>query len=130
MQTKLREYLHGRGFNVTAGSELGGGETDLILDERIVVENKVRASKTRDPFDSGKNYAWQGRRYSIPLCSRVGVVVVAYRPADERAVLPLPDRIRVRSMCQLAEERCEIRVVVPWGHDVPSSAKSPEAERS
>lgn len=125
LQKKLRECLHSRGTNVTEGSKIGGGEADLILHDRIIVEIKVRKEKTRDPFDTGLNYSWQARRYSLSLCSRVQFVVVGYRPTDETGLLPLPSRIRACPMPDAQEKRCEIRVVVPWGFGVPSSAKRP-----
>ena len=128
-QAKLREHLSSRESTVAEGSEFGGGETDLILHECIVVENKVQKEKTRNPFEVGPNYPWQGRRYSIALCSRVVFVVVGYRPSNEAAVFPLPSRIRVCGMPQAPEERCEVRVVVPWGTRVPSSAKRPPRNR-
>ena len=125
LQARLREHLLSRETAVTEGSKLGGGETDLILDDRIVVENKVRREKTRDPFDVGSQYTWQSRRYSISVCSRIAFVIIAYRPSDERAVLPLPSRIRARGVPEAREDRCEVRVVIPWGAGVPSSAKRP-----
>ena len=128
LQAKLREHLNSRESTVAEGSEFGGGETDLILHERIVVENKVHKEETRNPFEAGPHSSWQGRRYSIALCSRVVLVVVGYRPSNEAAVLPLPSRIRVCGMPQAPEERCEVRVVVPWGAGVPSSAKRPPSD--
>ena len=125
LQAKLREHLSSRESKVTEGSEFGGGETDLILHECIVVENKVQKEKTRNPFEVGPNFPWQARRYGIALCSRIVFVVVGYRPGSEAAVFPLPSRIRVFGMPQAPEERCEVRVVVPWGTGVPSSAKRP-----
>ena len=104
---------------VIAARDNGGGETDLILHDRIVVENKVGKEKVGNPFERGPHYAWQARRYSMALCSRVVFVVFAYRPADEAARMPLPDRIHARAMAEEQEERCEIRIVVPWGGDVP-----------
>ena len=129
LQSKLREHLRSRGIAVIEGAEVGGGETDLILHDRIVVENKVGREKVRNPFERGPHYAWQARRYSMALCSRVVFVVFAYRPADEAARMPLPDRIHARAMAEAQEERCEIRIVVPWGTDVPSSAKRPAGSR-
>ena len=127
LQSRLRQHLHSRNVPVTEGTEVGGGETDLILHNRIVVENKVGKDRIRDPFSSGPHYAWQARRYSIALCSRLVIVVFAYRPADEAALLPLPRRIRACAMPEAKEDRCQIRVVLPWGGDVPSSAKRPAA---
>ena len=129
LQAKLREHLSSRESTVAEGSEFGGGETDLILHECIVVENKVQKGKTRNPFEIGPNFSWQARRYGIALCSRVVFVVVGYRPGSEAAVFPLPSRIRVFGMPQALEERCEVRVVVPWGTGVPSSAKRPPSNR-
>ena len=127
LQAKLREYLHSRETALTEGSRIGGGETDLILRDRIIVENKVRKEGTRDPFEAGPHYAWQSRRYSIAVCSRIAFVVIAYRPSDEAAVLSLPSRIRAHGMPGAPEKRCEVRVVIPWGMGVPSSAKKPPA---
>lgn len=129
LQAKLRDHLRSRGVSVTEGAELGGGETDLVLHDRIVVENKVRREKTRDPFEAGPHYAWQGRRYGMTIGSRVVFVVVAYRPNDESAVLPPPCRIRVCTMPEAPEDICQVRVVIPWGMGVPSSAKKPEDDR-
>ena len=129
LQAKLREHLCSRESTVAEGAEIGGGETDLILHECIVVENKVQKEAIRDPFDVGPNYQWQARRYGIALCSRVVFVVVGYRPSNEAAVFPLPSRIRVCGMPQASEERCEVRVAVPWGAGVPSSAKRPPGNR-
>ena len=125
LQAKLHEHLLSREVTVTEGSELSGGETDLVLYDRVVVENKVHKVRTRDPFEVGPHHAWQTRRYSIALCSRVGFTVVGYRPSDESVLLPLPSRIRVLSMPEAPEKRCEVRVVVPFGAGVPSSAKRP-----
>ena len=125
LQRKLREHLHSRETAVTEGADLGGGETDLVVHGRIIIENKVRREGTRDPFEAGPHYAWQGRRYGNALCSRIVFVVVGYRPRNEAARLPLPNRIRTRAMPQAPEERCEVRVVIPWGTGVPSSAKQP-----
>lgn len=124
LQEKLYEHLLSRNKIVQKGSEVGGGETDLILHNRVVVENKV-CEETADPFRVLPHAAWQGRRYSIPLCSRVEFVVVGYRPTSEEALLPLPERIRVLAMPDAPEERCEIRVVIPWGLGIPSSARKP-----
>ena len=125
LQTKLREHLHSRGTKVAEGSEFGRGETDLVLHDQIVVENKVRRGKTRDPFKVGAHYAWQGRRYSISLGSRVVFVVLGYCPNDEAALISQPNRIRACPIPGVQEEWCQVRVVVPWGTGVPSSAKRP-----
>ena len=124
LQQKLHEYLLSIKTPVQVGSEHGGGVTDLILHDRVVVENKV-CNATDDPFGVLRDAPWQSRRYSMALCSRVEFVVVGYRPRDEAALLPLTGRIRVLPMSAAPEQRCEVRVVIPWGQGVPSSAKKP-----
>ena len=124
LQEKLHQHLLSRNTPVREGTKLGGGETDLILYSRIVIENKV-CKKTADPFSALPNAGWQGRRYSIPLSSRVGFVVVGYRPINEADLVSLPSRIRVLPMSDAPEQRCEVRVAIPWGTGVPSSAKKP-----
>ena len=124
LQEKLREFLDAKGVPVTEGAEFGGGESDLVVAHKIVVENKVIRDLIKDPFGSGPNFAWQARRYSFSLCSRVVFVVVAYRPSTESAILPLPSRIGV-VQTQPSSDRCEIRVVIPWGSGTHSSAKRP-----
>ena len=130
LQAKLRDHLRSRGTTVTEGAEMGGGETDLVLYDRIVVENKIRRGKTRDPFEAGAHYAWQARRYSRALCSKVVFVVLGYRPSDETAVPPLSHRIRASALREEQENICQVRVVVPWGMGNPSSARKPKDNHS
>ena len=124
LQDKLREFLDAQQIPVAEGSEFGGGESDLVVAQHMVVENKVISDRVADPFGSGPNFSWQARRYSFSLCSRVVFVVVAYRPSDESAILALPSRVAVVPTVR-STDRCEIRVVIPWGSGVPSSAKRP-----
>jgi len=125
LQRRLRDHLRSREVNVLEGAEFGGGETDLILPGPLVVENKVRRVATQNPHEVGPHYVWQERRYSIAVCSRVGVVVLAYKPSDEAAVLPLPSRIKIDVTPGGAESRAQIRVVIPWGRPRPSAARAP-----
>ena len=124
LQEELYQHLLSRNTPVRMATKTAGGETDLILHSRIVIENKV-CKETSDPFSVLPNAAWQARRYSIPLSSRVGFVVVGYRPIDEAALVSLPGRIRVLPMSDAPEQRCEVRVAIPWGTGIPSSAKKP-----
>lgn len=124
LQDYLRDHLRSRQVNVREGMEVGGGETDLILPGDIVVENKVRG-ETADPQDSGPHYGWQARRYAVALCTRIIFVVLAYKPASEAAILPLPSRVAASRPHGAPDGFVEIRLVVPWGQPVPSRAKAP-----
>jgi hypothetical protein len=126
LQTLLRDHLRSRGVSVHEGSEMGGGETDLILPGPLIVENKMRG-KTQDPFEAGPHYAWQARRYGIALhSSQVIFTVVGYEPSDEVAYLPIAKRIRVCRPEQAPQgSYVQIRVVIPWTSSTPSGAKAP-----
>jgi len=124
LQSELLKHLRARDVAVREGEELAGGETDLIVRERIVIECKKRGIE-RDPLNAGPDFAWQARRYALSLWKRVVFVVLAYRPADERGILPKTSRIQIKSLAGDDEEMAEIRVVIPLGYNVPSRAKHP-----
>ncbi len=128
LQQELKKHLLSREVPVREGEEVGGGETDLILYEGVVVENKVR-DITADPLGAGCDYPYQARRYSIALLQRVSFVVVAYRPSGEGAILPLPQRIQVSRIEGVPEDHAQVRIVIPWGTGVPSAAKAPKESR-
>jgi hypothetical protein len=113
LQARLRDHLRAREIMVHEGSEVGGGETDLVLPGPLVVENKV-AADLLDPMASGPHYAWQARRYSMAVSTRVGFVLLAYRPRDERAILPLSDRITVCTLPGASEGFVQVRFAVPY----------------
>ncbi len=130
MQAEIMQCFLSRGVDVIEGTELGGGETDLLLYHQLVVENKVISNPTSKPFGAASRFSWQARRYSIALRNNVAFVALAYRPATDADLLPLPERVRVIELKEASEERCEVRFVIPWGTGVPSSAKPPAGSRS
>lgn len=124
LQQELRDHLRTLSVPVAEGSEVGGGETDLILHGTLVVENKVRG-KTSTPFD--EKYDLQAGRYRIAISSSVGFVIVGYMPNDEDAVLPISKRIRVVKAARKSEDAAVILIAVPYGHSVPSDVRKPNA---
>lgn len=125
LQEKLRDHLRSRDVAVEEGSEISGGETDLILPGKFIVENKVISQFTEDPFAYGENYGWQARRYAIPFHRRISFVFAAYRPKDEKVVLPMTKRVKVMPLDDSPELHVQVRLVIPWGHGVPSRARQP-----
>ena len=125
LQQELKKHLLSREVKVREGEGVGGGETDLILYDAVVIENKVRGT-TADPFAVGPDYQYQARRYSIALLQRVSFVILAYQPASEGAILPLTQRIKVSQLEGVPEDHAQVRVVIPWGYGVPSNAKAPK----
>jgi HD superfamily phosphohydrolase len=128
LQRELKRHLISRDVPVQEGTELGGGETDLILYGSVVVENKIR-KRTSEPFESGADYAYQARRYSIALLQSVSFVIVAYQPSQEQSLLPLPARVQVSKIGAASEQHAQVRIVIPWGVGVPSAAKAPPLSR-
>jgi hypothetical protein len=125
LQMRIRDCLRNRGVPVREGTEIAGGETDLVARDLIVVENKVAHQPVKDPFGSGPHYAWEARRYTIPICQTVCIVILAYRPTDEASVLPLGRRIRVMPPGSGPHDVAQVRIVIPFGHGVPHDAKAP-----
>lgn len=124
LQIALRDHLRSSGLEVQEGSEVGGGETDLVLPGSIVVENKIRG-ETADPFESGPHYVWQARRYSIAICKNICIIVLGYKPANEGVVLSQEQRIQVSKADESPEGFVQIRFVVPYGHGTPVTATRP-----
>lgn len=125
IQSDLRKHLRACAIKVSEGSEVGGGETDLILFGTFVVEIK-KIDTTKNAFEDSPNSPFQARRYTIALCQSVFFTVVAYKPSDEAAILTQTKSVCVRKVPEIMPECVEIRLVVPWGQGVPSKAKKPK----
>lgn len=121
LQAKLRMCLQSSGTTVAEGTEIAGGETDLILSHSVVLENKV-IGETDDPFQQLGPAGWQARRYAIALSQRVRFICAAYKPASENGVLPIPSRIVIRRAASRVDDAVEVIFVVPYGHGIPSRA--------
>jgi hypothetical protein len=126
LQAELLKVLRARGANAREGTEVAGGETDVILPGDIIIENKVHESSA-DPRSIKPAADWQARRYSIALNKRVSFVIVAYKPASEDVMLPLPERIDVYALPGALENHAVVRFLIPWGYGTPSTAKVPDS---
>jgi hypothetical protein len=124
LQAEVLKVLRARGVQADEGTEISGGEADVILPGKLVLENKV-AGQTEDPRAIRPDAAWQARRYAIALNRRVSFVLVAYKPADDAAILPLPSRVSVHPLPGSKEICAVVRLLVPWGHRTPSKARAP-----
>jgi len=125
LQAKLKSHLVAREAKVIEGSEVGGGETDLVLSDELVIENKVIRTGTLSPLSVGNKFSWQARRYAIAIAQRIVFEVVAYKPSDETAIFPIADCIAVSPLPFGSSTMAAVRFVIPWGHSVPSHAKKP-----
>ncbi len=123
LQKELRNHMRSRGIDVAEGSKLGGGETDLIFERQIVIENKIHADTTDHAMEVAAKYEWQARRYSIPISKEVVATVVGYKPISEKGILQTRHSFLIQRLSD--RKTVAIRIVLPVGLDVPSSAKAP-----
>jgi HD superfamily phosphohydrolase len=123
LQADLRGHLRTLGLDVREGDEVGGGETDLLTQNVIVIENKV-AKDTDDPMSEAFPYPFQARRYTIALCQSVFFTVVTYKPKTERGILPQSQSVVVRKVPDVPGDCVEIRFAIPYGMSRPSDAQA------
>jgi hypothetical protein len=124
LQSELRKHLMAREAEVVEGTKEAGGETDLVIDNILVIENKVVREPTCNPLTIGERFSWQARRYAIALAKSIAFEVVAYRPKDEASVMPLTQSVGVSALAHGQSRFAVVRFVLPWGQKVPSHAKS------
>jgi HD superfamily phosphohydrolase len=124
LQADLRGHLRTLGLDVREGSEVGGGETDLIAQNVIVIENKV-AKETDDPMSESFPYPFQARRYTVALCQSIFLTMVAYKPKTEKGILPQSQSVDIHKVPDVPGDCVEIRFVIPYGASRPSEAKAP-----
>jgi hypothetical protein len=126
LQAEQRKYLRALEVDFKEAPRWGGGITDLVLPGDLVLENKVFHGPTADVFGDNEDFGWQVRRYSMAVSHRIGFICIAYKPRTDADILPLAKSIRVMRQQQAPEAFVTVRVVVPWGHNVPSLAKGPK----
>lgn len=125
LQKHLLQHLRSRQIAADEGKELSGGETDIILPQALVVENKVIHKPTNDPFH--EVFLWQARRYSTSLLSKISYGVIAFKPQDEHGYLSKPSRVRVVAASG-DTDHAQIQFAIPWGYSSPSLVKVPATE--
>lgn len=121
LQDRLKRHLRMLGLKVVEGSEVGGGELDLFVDDHVLIENKYKGTPTPQPTTAHAGAGRQGRRYAIALRSQLVITVAAVRVGSQE----VPERTKLVSVRQPSTEdanRVEIRFTVPFGAAKPSSA--------
>src|SRR5262249_20681456 len=81
LQQDVLTCFRAREVMVEEASKLGGGEFDLRISNRTLVENKV-AGKVSNPFEAKPDAPYQANRYAIATCQRIFFTVVGYIPRD------------------------------------------------
>lgn len=126
LQKEVARHLRARGLAVIEGAEMSGGETDLIANDRMLIENKI-AGQTDQPFEVKLEAPYQANRYSLAIASRIYFVLTGYKPASGAGIVGLTDSIRVEPVAGLARTAVVVRAVVPYGQARPSREKKPKA---
>ena len=123
LQLNLARSLRDQGLSdVTEGSKRAGGETDLVVGRRVLIENKLLKPPTDDPFGAASNAGLQGRRYVLPTGQRFEITVVGYRSRTENGKFPPHGCVQVRQLDGIDTPFVEIRIAVRYGDTVPSAA--------
>ncbi len=124
LQRELARHLRARNLEIDEGGNLGGGQYDLIVERRTLIENKI-SGPTSDPFEAKPDAPYQANRYGIAKCMRVFFTMVGYVPRDEASIVPQESSLRIRKVEQLGYTAVEICAVMPFGAPTPSHAIKP-----
>jgi HD superfamily phosphohydrolase len=127
LQTQLARHLRATGIDVTEGREMSGGETDLIVDRRFLIENK-EVGQTGSPFTAKSGTPYQANRYSVALSSRVFMTVAAYKPLEDGAPIAQTESIRVTAVPDAGRTVVNLQAVVPYGMKSPSKVRKPASK--
>lgn len=129
-EAELQEWiggiLSGGGIKVTEGAEAGGGESDLILNDALILENKHEGVVSQ-PADAKAAAGMQGRRYAIALNKQIVLVALAY---DINGGI-VPDKVSQISVHSITDRdrRAELRISLPYNAPVPSREKADKSAR-
>tara|TARA_R110002167_G_scaffold319685_2_gene525472 strand:- start:286 stop:2709 length:2424 start_codon:yes stop_codon:yes gene_type:complete len=124
LQKRLMQYFRDVGVNAQEGAEIGGGESDIVLNDKLVIENKLVKQDTRDPHNIGPNFSWQGRRYTMAVSEFVVAQFVGYKPIDEEAIFHSNECLKIKKLSE-KDGSIVIRCILPWNYGNPSGAKAP-----
>ncbi|MCW2413452.1 MULTISPECIES: HD domain-containing protein [unclassified Sphingobium] len=118
LQKLLVEHLRAT-LQVDEGTEIAGGELDLLVEKQVLIENKFHASPA-NPDKVGRGAGAQGRRYGLALPSQLVVVAAARRMTVNGTVPAKTKAISVRPVSTENDNRVEIRIDLPFGAKLPS----------
>lgn len=123
LQEKLRQALRQRELDIGEGEEQAGGETDIKIGRRVILENKSIKGKTDDPFQAVSRSGLQGRRYVLPTGQSFIITAVSYEAASESGKLKPSECVQVRQLEGVDQPFVEIRIAIRHSDSLPSRAK-------
>lgn len=125
LQVELARHLRAQKLEVTEAAKLGGGEVDLLIEHRVLAENKI-AKDVADPFEVKPHAPYQANRYAVAKCSRVFLTVIGYMPKDSATLVEQSKSVRVRPLEYGGRTAIDIAFVVPFGAKRPSDVRRPK----
>jgi HD superfamily phosphohydrolase len=123
LQTLLVEHLR-HSLTVDEGTQIAGGELDLLVNRQVIIENKFHSRPANAPAVA-KGAGMQARRYGLALNSQLVIVVAARRVPSKATVPSKPQAVSVRQIAEDDRNRVEIRIDLPFAAPVPSD-ESPQ----
>lgn len=118
LQKLLAEHLRVT-LQVDEGTEVAGGELDLLVERQVLIENKYHGTAA-NPDKVGKGAGAQGRRYGLALSSQLVVVAAARRMTVKGPVPAKTKAVIVKAISDDNDNRVEIRIDLPFGAKLPS----------
>src|SRR6202000_512370 len=115
LQADLGTSLRDQSLDVTEGSDRAGGETDLVIGKRVVIENKLIKEPTDDPFTKVRRAGLQARRYALPTGQKFVITVVGFRSATESGKLSPHKCVRIQRIAELEQPFVDVRIAVRYG---------------
>ena len=118
LQKLLAAHLRAT-LQVEEGTELAGGELDLLVERQVLIENKFHRAPANAAVVA-KGAGAQGRRYGLALSTQL-VIVAAARHMTKAGTVPAKTKaVSVRPVSEENENRVEIRIDLPFGAKLPS----------
>lgn len=105
LQRLLIDHLRAT-VTVEEGTEVAGGEIDLLVERQVVIENKFQ-SRPSGAAAVAKFAGIQGRRYGLALASQLVIVIAARKVPAGAAV---PSKTQIVKATRIAEDRNRVEI--------------------
>lgn len=122
LQVLLADHLRAT-LAIDEGTEVGGGELDLLVEHQVLIENKFH-SKPATAAAVARAAGMQGRRYGLALHSQLVVVVSARRAPSGSTIPAMPQAVSVKKIAESDRNRVELRIDLPFAAVRPSQETS------
>ncbi len=129
-QERLIDLLKANGSRrPVINSKIAGGILDILLFDRVIIENKWHSKPLKNPLEIlSEKAALQARKYALPLNENFVITAHAYRSLDTNGDLAPTESVQCVRIPGLEREFAEIRFVFRYGDPCPSRTTAPQDE--